>query len=57
VKKHFVDKFVENLRANKKEVEYLVFENEGHNFQSDANLNVFYESAVRFLDAVSSSIT
>ena len=43
------DQFVEAMRANGLEVEYIVFEDEGHGFAKPANRLRFYGDAERFL--------
>lgn len=43
------DQLVAALRAREVDVDYLMFDNEGHMFTSPANLTVMFRAAERFL--------
>ena len=51
VSKQESDQIVERMKDNNKSVEYLLFENEGHNFQRPETRLTFYEKAEQFLAA------
>jgi len=49
VRKHEADQFVERMRALGRDVEYLVFEDEGHGAVSPANMKTSMETIDAFL--------
>ena len=49
VRKSITDKFVEKLKENGITVQYMVEENEGHNFRNEENRIEFYRETEKFL--------